>query len=69
MTALAKTFLAKNFLAKTFLNAVSADQTDIDMLRTIALFCGAGLLVSVLVAAGLTWLPAEPQSLNVMDWI
>jgi hypothetical protein len=69
MTALAKTVLAKNFLAKTFLNAVSADQTDIDMLRTIALFCGVGLLVSVLVAAGLTWLPTEPQSLNVMDWI
>jgi hypothetical protein len=69
MTALAKTVLAKNFLAKTLLNAVSADQTDIDMLRTIALFCGVGLLVSVLVAAGLTWLPTEPQSLNVMDWI
>ena len=69
MTALTKTVLAKNFLAKTLLNAVSADQTDIDMLRTIALFCGVGLLVSVLVAAGLTWLPTEPQSLNVTDWI
>jgi hypothetical protein len=69
MTALAKTVLAKNFLAKTFPNAASADPTDIDMLRTIALFCGAGLLASVLLAAALTWVPTEPQSLNVMDWI
>jgi hypothetical protein len=39
------------------------------MLRTIALFCGVGLLASVVLAAALTWVPTEPQSLNVMDWI
>jgi hypothetical protein len=60
MTAIAKTLL---------LNVVSADKADIDGFKTIALFCGVGLLVSLLLAAGLAYLPSQPHTLDVIDWL
>jgi hypothetical protein len=60
VTAIAKAFL---------LNVVSTDSRDVDIVKTIALFCGLGLLVSLLLAAGLGQLPLEPHTLDVMDWI
>jgi hypothetical protein len=58
-------------IAKTLSTAFPAFSTDVDnTLGTIVLFCGLGLLASlVLVASGLTILPAEPQSLDVINWI
>ena len=64
MTAIAKTLL--NVVS---LNVVSTDSPDADIFKTIAVFCGLGLLVSLLLAAGLTYLPLEPHTLDVMDWI
>jgi hypothetical protein len=43
--------------------------SDIDILKTIAVFCGVGLLVSLLLAAGLSYLPIEPQTLDVINWM
>jgi hypothetical protein len=61
---------AMTAIAKALSNAFPAISTDVDSLGTIALFCGVGLLASlVLVASGLTFLPSEPQSLNVMNWL
>ena len=55
---------------KALSNALPAISTDVDAFRTIALFCGVGLLVSlVLVASGLSFLPADSEVLNVMNWI
>jgi hypothetical protein len=61
---------AMTAIAKALSNAIPAISTDVDSFRTIALFCGAGLLASlILVSSGLTLLPTEPQALNVMNWI
>jgi Na+/H+ antiporter NhaA len=56
-------------ISKTFSRAASAESSDVDILMTIALFCGIGLLISLLLIAGLAYLPPEPQMLNVRDWI
>jgi hypothetical protein len=57
-------------IAKALSNAFPTLSTDVDSLRTIALFCGVGLLASlVLVATGLSFLPADSQALNVINWI
>jgi hypothetical protein len=41
-------------IAKAFLNAVPAISTDFDVLKTVAVFCGVGLCVSlILVSYGL----------------
>jgi hypothetical protein len=48
---------------------IFADSPDLDIVKTIALFCGIGLLVSLVLAAGLSYLPAEPHTLDVMDWV
>jgi hypothetical protein len=56
-------------IAKALSSVIFADSPDLDIVKTIALFCGIGLLVSLLLAAGLSYLPAEPHTLNVMDWI
>jgi hypothetical protein len=42
---------------------------DIDILKTIAVFCGVGLLLSLLLAAGPSHLPIEPQTLDVINWM
>jgi hypothetical protein len=38
-------------IAKAFANALPVISPDVDILKTVALFCGAGLLVSLLVAS------------------
>ena len=38
-------------IAKAFLNAVPAISTDFDSLRTVAVFCGVGLCVSLILAS------------------
>jgi hypothetical protein len=61
---------AMTAIAKALSNAIPAISTDVDSLRTIALLCGAGLLaLLVLVSSGVSFLPTEPQALNVMNWI
>jgi hypothetical protein len=55
--------------AKTFSKVVSVKSPDIEVFKTIALFCGVGLLVLFLLAAGLACLQLEPRSPDVMDWI
>jgi hypothetical protein len=55
--------------AKPFSNVVSAKSSDIDILKTIALFCGVGLLVSLLLTAVLAYLQIGPQAPDLMDWI
>jgi hypothetical protein len=56
--------------AKAFSNTVRSTPPGFDILETVALFCGVGLLiVLVLVLFGSSALPTEPQALNVMNWI
>ena len=38
-------------IAKTILNAVPAISTDLDILKTVAVFCGVGLCVSLILAS------------------
>ena len=38
-------------IAKVFSNAIPAISPDLDILRTVAVFCGVGLVVSLLVAS------------------
>jgi hypothetical protein len=65
-----RTAIAMTAIAKVFSNVFpAAIPPDVEIFKTIALFCGAGLLVSLLLAAGLSYLPAEPHTLDVMDWI
>ena len=63
------TAVAKALSNVVSLNGVSTDSSDVDIFKTIAVFCGLGLLVSLLLAAGLTYLPPEPHTLDVMGWI
>jgi hypothetical protein len=56
-------------IAKALSSVIFADSPDLDIVKTIVLFCGIGLLVSLVLAAGLSYLPAEPHTLDVMDWV
>lgn len=56
-------------IAKALSCVIFANSPDLDIFKTIALFCGIGLLVSLLLAAGLSYLPTEPHTLDVIDWI
>jgi hypothetical protein len=38
-------------IAKVFSNTVPAASSDFDILRTVAVFCGVGLVVSLLLAS------------------
>jgi hypothetical protein len=38
-------------IAKAFVNAIPAISPDVDILRTVAMFCGAGLFVSLIFAS------------------
>jgi hypothetical protein len=53
-------------IAKAFSNVIPAISPDVDILKTVALFCGVGLVVSL----G-AYLPLEPHTygLDVMDWM
>ncbi len=56
--------------AKAFSNTIPSIPPDFDILETVALFCGVGLsIVLVLVLLGSSVLPTDPQALNVMSWI
>ncbi len=56
--------------AKTFSNTIPSIPPDFDILETVALFCGVGwLIVLVLALLGSSFLPTEPETLNVMYWI
>jgi hypothetical protein len=43
--------IAMTAIAKALSNALPAISPDVDILKTIALFCGVGLFVSLLVAS------------------
>ena len=59
-----------NAIAKAFSNTIPSIPPDFDILKTVALFCGAGLLISLVLALlGSSFLPTDPQALNVMCWI
>jgi hypothetical protein len=49
----------------------SGTQDDVETLKTLVIFCGIGLVVSLLLAAMGAYLPLEPHinGLDVMDWI
>jgi hypothetical protein len=38
-------------IAKAFLNVISTDSPDVDILKTVAVFCGVGLFLSLLVVS------------------
>jgi hypothetical protein len=60
-------------IAKAFSNVIPAISPDVDILKTVGLFCGVALVVSsLLLAGGVAHLPlVEPHTngLDVMDWI
>ena len=59
-----------NAIAKAFANTIPSIPPDFDILKTVALFCGVGLsVVLVLVLLGSSVLPTDPEALNVMCWI
>ena len=56
--------------AKVISNTIPSIPPDFDSLKTIAVFCGGGLLiVLVLVSLASSVVPTAPQELNVMNWI
>jgi uncharacterized BrkB/YihY/UPF0761 family membrane protein len=57
-------------IAKALSNVFPTTQPEFDVLKMLAVFCGVGLLASlVFVASGVSVIPTEPQALNVMNWI
>jgi hypothetical protein len=38
-------------IAKAFVNAIPAISPDVDILKTVAMFCGAGLFLSLIFAS------------------
>jgi hypothetical protein len=55
-------------ISKTLSKVVSAESSEVGALKTIALFCGVGLLVSLLLIAGVAGLPLELTP-DVMEWM
>jgi hypothetical protein len=53
------------------LSRASGTQVDVETLKNIIMFCGVGLVVSLLLAGGVAYLPLEPDTngLDVMNWI
>jgi hypothetical protein len=53
------------------LSRASGTDVDVETLKTIAIFCGAGLVVSLLLAAGADSLRLAPDTheLDIMNWI
>jgi hypothetical protein len=61
---------AMHATAKVFSNTIPSIPPDFDTLKTLALFCGVGLSIAlVLVLLGSFFPPTEPETLNVMCWI
>jgi hypothetical protein len=59
---------AVTVIPHTFPKVSSAKSSDGDILITIALFCGIGLLVSLLLTSGVTGSPLALTP-DVMDWM
>jgi hypothetical protein len=56
--------------AKVISTTIPSIPPGFDILKTIVLFCGVGLvIVLVLGLLGSSVLPTEPEALNVMCWI
>jgi hypothetical protein len=56
--------------AKAVSETAPASPPDFEMLETLAVLCGLGLLASlVLVSSGLWFIPTEPEALNIITWI
>jgi hypothetical protein len=53
------------------LSRAPGTQVDVETLKTIVIFCGVGLLVSLLLARGVAHLGLAPSTigLDVMNWI
>jgi hypothetical protein len=53
------------------LSRASGTDVDVETLKTLVLFCGAGLAVSLLLASLGVDLPLDPHidELNIMNWI
>jgi hypothetical protein len=53
------------------LSRASGTQVDVETLKTIVMFCGVGLVVSLLLAGGAAYLRLEAgtNGLDMMDWI
>jgi hypothetical protein len=61
---------AMHATAKALSDTIPSIPPDFEILETVAAFCGAGLLiVLVLALLGSSFMPTEPQALNVMNWI
>ena len=58
---------AMHATTKAFSHTIYSIPPGSDILETVALFCGVGLLLLVL--WGTSVLPTEPQAINVMNWI
>ena len=56
-------------IARALSYLVSAESPEVDVFKMIVLFCGVGLLVSLLLILGFAYLPSEPRTLDVMDWV
>jgi hypothetical protein len=52
-----------------FADVAGAKSPVIDTFKTIALVCGVGLLVSLLLAAGLASFQPKLEAPEVIDWI
>jgi len=56
--------------AKVISTTIPSLPPDFDILKTVALFCGVGwLIVLVLGVLGSSVQPMEPEAFNVMCWI
>jgi hypothetical protein len=55
-------------ISKPFPKGASAELSDADMFKTIALLCGVGLLVSLLLTSGVAGLRLELPP-DVMVWM
>jgi hypothetical protein len=53
------------------LSRASGTEVDVETLKTIVIFCGVGLVVSLLLAGGADYLRLTPDSneLDTMAWI
>jgi hypothetical protein len=61
---------AMHATAKVFSTTIPSIPPGFDDLKTVAMFCGFGLLiVLVLGLLGPSFLPTGPETLNVMCWI
>jgi hypothetical protein len=68
---MAVTGIAKAYSNAKTISRASATRTDFEALKTIAIFCGIGLVVSLLLVGVGAYLSIDPTTdgLDVMYWI